>query len=198
MHTLPPSFLAAVVHPDYLGGVDTLLADFCRSLQAQGHCVGGVVQANRVRPGGGKWMLLQDVRTGEEFSISQDLGAQSQSCCLDPAGVAQASMVLRQALLDRVDVTVANRFGALEAAGAGFSSELLALMADERPLLTLVSEKHLQAWRSFTGGLGYELPPCASALHSWFALVMKMKMEMEMEMQKTHTALDWQEQWQER
>jgi len=103
MRIIQPSPLAAIVHPDHLGGVDSLLADFCRSLQAQGWCVGGVVQANRVRPGGGKWMLLQDLRTGEEFSISQDLGAQSQSCCIDPAGVAQASGALRQALRDRVE-----------------------------------------------------------------------------------------------
>lgn len=185
MNVIQPSLLAAIVHPDHLGGVDSLLADFCRSLQAQGWCVGGVVQANRVRPGGGKWMLLQDLRTGEEFSISQDLGAQSQSCCIDPAGVAQASGALRQALRDRVDLTVANRFGALEAAGGGFAAELLALMADERPLMTVVSEKHLSAWRRFTGGLGEELPPRVSALQSWFSLAI--------DMQKSQTAMEWEE-----
>ena len=116
-------------------------------------------------------MLLQDVRTGEEFSISQDLGAQSQSCCIDPAGVAQASGALCRALADRVDLAVANRFGALEAAGGGFAAELLALMAEDRPLLIVVGEKHLQAWRSFTGGLGEELPPRLSALQNWFTLV---------------------------
>lgn len=171
MSVTQPSLLAAIVHPDHLGGADTLLVDFCSSLQAQGWCVGGVVQANRVRPGGAKWMLLQDVRTGEEFSISQDLGAQSQSCCIDPAGVAQASGALRQALRDRVDLTVTNRFGALEAAGGGFAAELLVLIAEERPLLTVVGEKHLQDWRRFTGGIGEELPPRLSALQSWFTLL---------------------------
>lgn len=172
MSIAKPAPLAAIVHPDTWNGADTLLADFCHHLQAQGCRVGGVVQAHRLRPSGAKWMLLQDVRTGEEFSISQDLGAQSQSCCIDPAGVAQASGALRQALTDRVDLTVTNRFGALEAAGGGFAAELLALLAEERPLLTVVSEKHLQAWRSFTGGMGEELPPRLAALQSWFTLAM--------------------------
>lgn len=170
MSIAKPAPLAAIVHPDNWHGDDTLLADFCHQVQAQGGRVGGVVQAHRLRPSGAKWMLLQDVRTGEEFSISQDLGAQSQSCCIDPAGVAQASGALRQALADRVDLTVTNRFGALEAAGGGFAAELLALLAEERPVLTVVSEKHLQAWRSFTGGTGEQLPPSLAALQSWFTL----------------------------
>lgn len=181
MTVIEPSHLAAIVHPDQVGGADTLLADFCHKLQAQGWSVGGVVQAHRVRPSGAKWMLLQDVRTGEEFSISQDLGPHSQSCCIDPAGVAHASGALRQALLDTVDLTVANRFGALEAAGGGFAAELLALIADERPLLTVVSEKHLQAWRHFTGGMGEELPPRLSALQNWFTLAMDNPMSQTVE-----------------
>ena len=171
MDSVKPAPLAAIVHPDTWNGVDTLLTAFCQQLQTQGWCVGGVVQVHRLRPSGAKWMLLQDVRSGEEFSISQNLGAHARACCIDPAGVAQASSVLRQALADRVDLTVANRFGALEAAGGGFAAELLALLAEERPLLTVVSEKHLAAWRDFTGGLGQELAPSLSALESWAALV---------------------------
>ncbi|MGP1684517.1 MAG: DUF2478 domain-containing protein [Giesbergeria sp.] len=185
MSIAKPAPLAAIVHPDDHGGVDTLLAEFCHQLQAQSWSVGGVVQANRQRPGGGKWMLLRDVRTGEEFSISQDLGAHSQSCCIDPAGVAQASGALRQALADNVDLAVANRFGALETTGGGFAAELLTLLANERPLLTLVAEKHVQAWRRFTGGLGEELPPRLSALQSWFALVM--------DTQKNKAVTEWEE-----
>ncbi len=170
MRIAKPASLAAIVHPDRLDGADGLLADFCQSLQSQGWRVGGVVQIHRLRPSGGKWMLLRDVRTGEKFSISQDLGPHSQSCCIDPSGVAQASGALRQALADRVDLTLVNRFGALEAAGGGFASELLALLVEERPLLTMVSEKHVQAWRDFTGGMGEELPPHLPALRSWFTL----------------------------
>ena len=115
-------------------------------------------------------MLLQDVRSGEEFSISQDLGAHARACCIDPAGVAQASSVLRQALADSVDVVVTNRFGGLEAQGGGFVAEIAALAEAGIPLLTIVAPAHLAAWRALTGELGQELPMPQSVqvLHDWF------------------------------
>ena len=115
-------------------------------------------------------MQLLDVRSPQVFEISQDLGPQSKGCCLDPAGVVEASSVLRQALADGVDVVVTNRFGGLEAQGGGFVAEIAALAEAGIPLLTIVAPAHLPAWRALTGELGQELsmPQSVQALHDWF------------------------------
>lgn len=167
-HFIP---LAAIVHGDEtVDDADVLLADFCHALQRAGWMVGGVVQLRKPRAAGGKKsMHLVDLRTGDEFPISQDLGPESRSCCIDPAGVATASRVLRQALADRVDLVAVNRFGALEATGGGFAGELLSLLSEAIPVLTIVAQKNLAAWLDFTGGMATQLPPTMAAMDAWFA-----------------------------
>ncbi|MGB3881552.1 MAG: DUF2478 domain-containing protein [Diaphorobacter nitroreducens] len=168
------SDLAAIVVPgdmDHGDAADALLADFCRGLQGLGWRVGGLAQRRLPAEGGGKpRMQLVDLRTGQVFSISQDLGPLSRACSLDPGGVARASGVLRQALADRVQLVVTNRFGELESTGGGFAAEMAALADAGIPVLTVVAHRHLEAWRRFTGGMGYELPTRLSALQAWFTL----------------------------
>ncbi|AVP57568.1 DUF2478 domain-containing protein [Pulveribacter suum] len=165
-----PARLAAIVHED--GGsreADALLAAFARSLAREGWRVGGVVHERRTDARGRKGMYLVDLAGGREFCISQDLGPLSRACCVDPAGVAQAAGVLRQALAERPALAIVNRFGELEAGGGGFVAELAALVGANVLVLTAVARKHLAAWRRFTGGEGVELPAQALALGSWFS-----------------------------
>ncbi len=56
----------------------------------------------------------------------------------------------------------------MEAAGDGLAAEMLALMSGDIPVLTVVQQKHLAAWRHFTGGLAAELPAERPALDGWF------------------------------
>ncbi len=46
---------------------------------------------------------------------------------------------------------------------------MLALMSENRPLLTVVNDDYLRDWRWFTGGAAAELPPSLPALEAWFA-----------------------------
>lgn len=161
--------MAAIVHGDAFAGADALLAAFAQSLQQCGWRVGGVVHERRTNAQGRKGMFLTDITTGREFCISQDLGPQSHACCIDPAGVAQASAVLRQALADGVDLAIVNRFGALEAQGGGFAAEMLALAQADIPCVTVVAEKHFDAWQAFTGGMAVRLPAHLQALCDWSA-----------------------------
>lgn len=161
--------IAAVVssEPDV---ADVLLAEFAVRLGRQGWCVHGLVQHSRRVGGKHKQMTLMDVNDPSCcFPISQDLGAGSSACCLDPAGVAAAGVVLRNVLGQKVDLVIANRFGVLEASGGGLSDELLALMSEQTPLLLVVAERYLEAWRDFTGGASAELPPRIEALETWFS-----------------------------
>ena len=88
---------------------------------------------------------------------------------MTPGGVAAASIALRRALAEGADLGVANRFGGLEARGEGFADEMLALMANGIPLLTVVADKYLDDWLRFTGNAATELPPQREAVEAWFA-----------------------------
>jgi len=160
--------IAAVVssEPDVADG---LLAEFALRLGQQGWCVLGLVQHSRRGSGKRKQMTLMDLNDPTRcFPISQDLGVGSSACSLDPAGVAAAGVVLRNAVGRKADLAIANRFGILEASGGGLIDELLALMSEGTPLLIVVAERYLDAWRIFTGGQGVELPPRIEALEAWF------------------------------
>ncbi len=164
-----PLTIAAIVYAGH-GSSNQLLADFARHLQASGWRVRGVIQDHLPPDRGVKWQkVLVDLDDNRQFPISQRLGPGSVSCSIDPGGVAAASIALRRGLNEDTDIAVANRFGELEANGGGLAAEMLALMENRVPLLTMVSEKYLDDWRRFTGGAATELPAQREALESWFA-----------------------------
>lgn len=139
-----------------------VLEAFVGELAAQGVKVRGLIQ--RHHPD----MHLVDVESGHTYAITQDLGSESESCRLDPSGIAEASVVLRRALAERAVLVVVNRFGKLEAAGGGLSAEMLALMAEGVPMLTCLGADQLDAWAEFTGGAGLVLPADPSAVRHWW------------------------------
>lgn len=161
---VPAPTIAAIIHADDTP-VDALLGQLADELRQAGWRVRGLVQPPRT-PEQKKQMVLLDVEPPHtRYDISQPLGPGACGCSLDPAGVAAASAVLRRALEQGADLVLANRFGTLEATGSGLASEMLALMAESIPLLTVVNRRYLEAWRDFTGGAGVELPPRMEALH---------------------------------
>ena len=169
-----PVRLLALVQAD-TGSSDTeadaLQRAWVLQLQHSGLRVGGVLQRCSTWPSGCKRMQLLDVGSPQVFDISQDLGSAAKGCCLDPAGVVEASSVLRQALAEGVDVVVTNRFGGLEAQGSGFVAEIAALVEAGIPVMTIVAPQHLPAWRALTGSMGQELvmPQKVQALDDWLA-----------------------------
>ncbi|MGV8960674.1 MAG: DUF2478 domain-containing protein [Stenotrophomonas sp.] len=164
----PLPAIAAIVH-DTAAGADAVLAAFALRLRDAGWRVRGLVQLPREGQSDGKRMTLVDLDdAARHFPISQDLGPGARGCCLDPAGVSAASGVLRRVLGEGADLAIANRFGTLEASGQGLAAEMLALMAAQIPLLTVVNARYLQDWRAFTGHSGVELEPDDPALQAWF------------------------------
>lgn len=158
---------AALVHADH-GTADALLADFAFALRAAGWRVSGLVQ--QFRGGTDKnASVLVDLDEGTCFRLFQDLGPGAGSCSIDLGSLAAAGTVLRAAPGRRPDLVVVNRFGALEATGKGFADEMLAVMSEGIPLLTVVSDAYRFDWRHFTGGLGAELGASVEALGRWFA-----------------------------
>jgi len=60
-----------------------------------------------------------------------------------------------------------SKFGKLEAAGGGLFGAFEAAMAERKPILTTVSDKHLDAWRDFAPAATV-LPASAAALQEWW------------------------------
>lgn len=158
--------IAAVIHRA-TGGVDDLVSSFALSLIARGWQVKGLVQ-EMCDNGGACSITLVDLDDGTCYPISQNLGPFSQACSLDPGRMAEAGAVMRRIATEGADLAIFNRFSKLEADGQGFSAEMLDLAMRGIPVLTIVPEKHLEAWRNFTGGLGSELEARPGALENWF------------------------------
>lgn len=164
-----PALLAALIDQGD-GRANTLLQALAADLHTEGWQVHGLLRSDPDVAGGcARRMVLADVRNGEAFVISQDLGAESTACCLDESGIAAASVALRRAQASAVDLVVVNRFGKLEAVGQGFAAEMLALMADGVPMIVVVGSDHVDAWQHFTGGMAATLPLQPQALRAWCA-----------------------------
>jgi len=167
-----PIPVAALVYRESSRDADRLLAEFARDMLARGRRLHGLVQQETRPPGDGRpRRQLADLRTGRLYPLSQDLGPGSRACSLDPGALASASHLLREALQARAELVVVNRYGVIEAAGGGFAQEMLALMCEGIPLVTVVSQALLPDWHRFTGRMSEELPVARAPLQAWFERV---------------------------
>ena len=167
-HAVP---VAAIEH-DGRVPIDALLQAFVTRQRQDGRKVLGLLMAPRDSASGCRSeMVLTDIDSGDEYLVSQSLGAGSAACSADPQGFARASRVLRDALGRQPDLVVCNRFGALEAENAGFVAELLALLERGVPVLTVVATRYLDAWRRFIGEAPL-LPADPAAWAAWLDSVL--------------------------
>lgn len=163
----PEGLRAAAILDDGRCDADALLAGVVAELRRSGRRVRGLQMTYPLGRGScASPMVLVDIDSGDEYRVSQELGSGSTSCRADPQGFAGASGVFRRALDERPDLVVSNRFGGLEVQGGGFRAELLALMAQDLPVLTIVSSPHVPAWLEFTGGAPL-LDPEPDAVRRW-------------------------------
>ncbi|MCL2021185.1 MAG: DUF2478 domain-containing protein [Betaproteobacteria bacterium] len=161
--------IAVIVYSEH-GVADDLLAEFAFGLRRDGWRVQGLVQQERGGHGKAATMLV-DLENENCYPLFPNPTSDPNSCSLDPGSIAEASVALRRALEQRPDLAVANRFGALEASGKGLMAEIVDLISNGIPLITVVSREYLMDWRSMTGHVGVELPPEMEALQNWFASI---------------------------
>lgn len=143
---------AAAILDDGIGNIDTHFAAFARHQHLSGLRVRGLYMRHIDGAASCKGdMVLVDIATQDEYPVSQPLGQGSSACRADTQGFASASRVLRDALGQKPDLVICNRFGGLESENGGFAAELLDIMASDIPLLTIVSPARLAAWQRFSG-----------------------------------------------
>ncbi|WP_144777903.1 DUF2478 domain-containing protein [Marinobacter maritimus] len=167
--------LAAIISDNDDQPVDALLHELAASLSRRGDRVAGLVMALNAQGLRREPMALQDLETGQEYSIAQNLGKASQSCCLDPRGLAEATGVLRALLEDPPRLAVVNRFGQQEIDGKGCRAEFLQLLDAGIPVLTVVKRKFLKQWHEFGGGEAVDLPFSEVAVLQWCDGVLKKR-----------------------
>lgn len=162
--------LAAAVYTPHARDV-AALPRFVRAVKETGVRVGGILQEDVHKPGGGRSHIdAIDILTGTRFPINQPTAKmlENKECSLDSAVLTDATVAVRGAIAERVDLVVIEKFGAEEQKGAGLADEMFAVVAAGIPLLVAVPETGLSAWDERMGGLGERIAFDERAFHAWW------------------------------
>ena len=151
------------------GEADRVLAGVVARLADMGWPLAGVVQINtdHADPGRACHMDLDVLQDRARIRISQDLGAMSRGCRLDPSALETAVGLVEAALQGGPRLLVINKFGKQEVDGRGFRPVIGQAMAAGVPVLTTVSQGNLEGFQTFAEGLGQALPPDEGAVMDW-------------------------------
>jgi hypothetical protein len=148
--------LAALVYNEQAYPDDILkeVVDRCR---ARGLRLAGVVQ-HRSREAGHRCdMLLEDLATGQQASIFAGRGRGAKGCQLDQDAMLQVVSQIERELKDDLKLLILNKFGKVEAEGAGMRDLIAKAAWMGIPAIVGVPVCNLLAWREFAGELSVEL-----------------------------------------
>ena len=151
------------------GEIDQLLSDVADRLQSGGTRLAGIVkeQAHTSRFDNGCDMKVRVLPAGPIIQITQELGAGSDACRLDPGAIAQAVAQVESRPMEDADLFILNKFGPEEAAGRGFVSAIGAAVEGGIPVLVGVGPGNLKAFEEFSDGLATALPAEPDAILDW-------------------------------
>ncbi|UCH39664.1 MAG: DUF2478 domain-containing protein [Gammaproteobacteria bacterium] len=159
-------FAAAVYRPD--GGDRMALLRFVEHLQADGVRVGGLLQEAQYDSQGviaGVYAI--DVASGRRIPITRPVKS-DEECGLDVSALVETSGIIRQAIDERFDLIVVEKFGEQEQSGKGLIDEILQGIAEGIPLLISVPEVALPLWQERTGELGAVLGFNEESFRQWW------------------------------
>lgn len=159
-------FAAAVYRLDT--GDRMALLKFVERQKSNGVRIGGVLQQALFNPAGVITGLdAIDVYTGRRIPISRPQ-QNSDDCGLDVAALTETTGAIRQAIDDRLDLVVVEKFGELEQDGKGLIDEIFQTIAAGIPLLIAVPEAALPIWLERTGELGGILSFDEDSFQHWW------------------------------
>jgi nucleoside-triphosphatase THEP1 len=148
--------LAALVYGEQAYPDDILkqVVDRCR---ARGLRLAGVVQ-HRSREAGHRCdMLLEDLATGRQASIFAGRGRGAKGCQLDEDAILQVVSQIERELKGNPKLLMLNKFGKVEAEGAGMRDLIAQAVRMGIPVIVGVPAHNLHAWREFAEELSIEL-----------------------------------------
>jgi len=163
--TIAP-FAAAVYKPD----TDDRMAlmKFVEKQKSLKTRVGGVLQEALFNSEGGIVGLnAVDVSTNRRIPITRPVKNDNE-CGLDVSALAETTDIIRNAISDRLDLVVVEKFGELEQNGKGLIDEILQTIVEGIPLLISVPKAALPLWQERSGELGSVLPYSEEAFQKWW------------------------------
>ena len=130
--------------------------------------VGGVLQEAIFNLEGGiAGLNAVDVSTNRRIPITRPVKNDSE-CSLDVSALAETTSIIRNAISDRLDLIVVEKFGELEQNGKGLIDEILQTIVEGIPLLISVPEAALPLWQERSGELGSVLPYSEETFQKWW------------------------------
>lgn len=157
------------------GDTDLLLLNLAQALAARGIKSGGTVQVNTEHDSHPCDMDVKVLPGGPILRISQNLGAASTGCRLDPSALEEAVSLVASSLTEATDLLIVNKFGKHEAEGRGFRTVIAEAIAMEIPVLVGLNALNLDAFLAFAGPDAKRLDPSASAILHWCDAVLDAK-----------------------
>lgn len=144
------------------------LSKFTDKVKASNIKVGGVLQ-EALFDNEGKISGIDavDVFSGQRIPISRP-AANAGDCGLDVSALTETTGIIRQAISDRCELIVVEKFGDMEQSGKGLIDEIMQTIVEEIPLLIAVSESALPVWQETSGELGSVLPFELEAFEDWW------------------------------
>jgi nucleoside-triphosphatase THEP1 len=160
----------AVAGVAYDGGfdIDAVLSTAVDLMRSSGVRVGGLLQRfGEQLPGGKRSMFVEELSSGERIRLDLPRGPEASGCVLDPDGLNRAACALRDAIAQRPDVLMVNRFGKQEAEGRGMRAELAEAVSSGLRTVIAVPQSLLGDWEKFLGEPAYLLKPDPTAIANW-------------------------------
>ena len=96
-------------------------------------------------------MKVRVLPEGTEIKITQNLGAGSNACRLDPTAITEAVSWVETGSMEKADLFVLNKFGPEEAAGRGFCIVIGTALDQGVPVLVGVGGASIAAFEEFAG-----------------------------------------------
>lgn len=150
------------------GVADLLIRDVAMRLRGEGYALAGAVQVNLESDPDYKCQMDLHILSGDAIvRISQDLGALSKGCRLDPDGLERAVGMVGAALHDGADFLIFNKFGKQEADGRGFRPLIGEALSAGIPVLTAVNSATLPQFLDYAEDMAERLPNDAEAIFDW-------------------------------
>lgn len=150
------------------GAGDRLISDVGLALRASGRRIAGAVQENVDVDPAHKCRMDLHILTGKDVvRISQDLGALSKGCRLDPDGLERAVGLVAAGLEAGADLLVINKFGKQEMDGRGFRPLMGEALSRGIPVLTTVNSANIAGFEAWADGLAMQLPEEKAAVLDW-------------------------------
>ena len=150
------------------GAGDVLLTQVAEALRIKAVPLAGAVQVNREHDPALKCDMDLHILSGTDvIRISQNLGALSRGCRLDPAGLEQAVGLVAQALDHGPRLLIVNKYGKQEIDGRGFRPVIAEALMRDIPVLLSVNAGNVPAFLDFAGDMAAPVSATRDAVLDW-------------------------------